>query len=119
MLLGGYAAYVFVCATFKPLVRIFCPISDNADEADFYVDFYADESVELPDELPALNDGTGGIIGTPTAAAVKEAQTSGLQGFGAVGGASLSEGLLKQGQSYHLAFPALVRSFTLAPARFR
>lgn len=100
VLLAGYAGYVVVCATFKPLVRIFCPVSgvEGADNADYYVDFYADENVNVADEdLPALDSANGGIIGTPTAAALRESQAS---ASGSVsGGANLSEGLLEQGDA--------------------
>ena len=109
-LLTCYVGYVIVCATFKPLIRIFCPVSgvDGADDGDFYVDFYADETVNLPDDaLPDLTaDANGGIIGTPTAAALKASQSSagggwsgGGGGGGGNGGASLSEGLLQQGDA--------------------
>ena len=99
VLLGGYAGYVIVCATFKPLVRIFCPVSgvEGADNADYYVDFYADENVNIADEdLIALSDTSGGIIGTPNAAAMKASQSSAV---GIPAGASLSEGLLEQGDA--------------------
>jgi hypothetical protein len=120
VLLGGYAAYVVVCATFKPLVRIFCPVSgvEGADNADYYVDFYADENVNIADEdLTALSDTSGGIIGTPTAAAMKASQSS--AGGSISGGASLSEGLLQQGDALPGAGVQFVTAITAITAMLR